>query len=87
MNIYTGLFPFLIVMAAFGKDSGHSAKYKMLVEAESFNKRGDWLVDRQSMEQMGSSCLLAHGIGTTVMEAPMAQLYNLAPDPSRRMNV
>ena len=32
--------------------------------ATRFDDRGDWTVEQQFMLQMGSSYLLAHGIGT-----------------------
>ncbi len=35
----------------------------LLVEAEGFRDRGGWVVDQQSMDQMGSPYLLAHGLG------------------------
>lgn len=44
-------------------------KETILIEAESFQEKGGWLVDQQFMDQMGSSYLLAHGIGTPVQNA------------------
>jgi len=41
----------------------------ILIEAESFKFRGGWLVDPQFIEQMGSSYLLAHGLGQPVEDA------------------
>ena len=41
----------------------------MLLEAESFNDKGGWVVDPQFIEQMGSSYLLAHGMGEPVKNA------------------
>jgi hypothetical protein len=41
----------------------------ILVEAESFNEKGGWLVDPQFVEQMGSPYLLAHGLGKPVLNA------------------
>jgi len=34
-----------------------------LIEAESFVDKGGWVVDNQSMMQMGSPYLMAHGVG------------------------
>lgn len=51
------LFPFLVRAA------------DMLIEAESFNQKGGWVVDQQFMDQMGSPYLLAHGMGTSVGKA------------------
>ncbi|MHC4170831.1 MAG: FAD-dependent oxidoreductase, partial [Planctomycetota bacterium] len=41
----------------------------LLVEAESFDKLGGWVVDQQFMDQMGSPFVLAHGLGTPVADA------------------
>ena len=41
----------------------------ILIEAESFDKKGGWVLDNQSMGQMGSPYLLAHGLGVPVENA------------------
>ncbi len=41
----------------------------VLVEAESFDQPGGWVLDQQFMEQMGSPFLLAHGMGSPVSDA------------------
>ena len=41
----------------------------VLVEAESFENKGGWVVDQQFMDQMGSPFLLAHGMGESVADA------------------
>ncbi|MBT7170189.1 MAG: FAD-dependent oxidoreductase [Phycisphaerales bacterium] len=41
----------------------------VFVEAESFATRGGWWVDQQSFDQVGSSYLLAHGMGKPVKNA------------------
>ena len=41
----------------------------VLLEAESFADRGGWAIDQQFVEQMGSSYLLAHGLGRPVADA------------------
>ncbi len=41
----------------------------VLIEAEGFGDRGGWVVDQQSMDQMGSPYLLAHGLGVPVPDA------------------
>lgn len=41
----------------------------VLVEAESFEYTGGWVVDQQFMDQMGSPFLLAHGMGSPVADA------------------
>ncbi|OHX64159.1 FAD-dependent oxidoreductase [Flammeovirga pacifica] len=41
----------------------------LFVEAEQFDDLGGWDVDQQSMDQMGSPYLLAHGLGVPVKDA------------------
>jgi hypothetical protein len=41
----------------------------LLVEAESFSKKGGWVVDQQFMDLMGSPYLMAHGLGIPVDDA------------------
>jgi len=41
----------------------------IFLEAEQFADTGGWDTDQQSMEQMGSSYLLAHGLGVPVEDA------------------
>src|SRR5512140_2393503 len=41
----------------------------ILVEAEAFADHGGWALDQQSMDQMGSPYLLAHGLGEPVKDA------------------
>jgi hypothetical protein len=41
----------------------------VLVEAEGFDERGGWVIDPQFMDVMGSSYLLAHGLGKPVENA------------------
>jgi len=42
---------------------------ELLIEAESFNRPGGWVLDQQFMDQMGSPYLMAHGMGTPVSDA------------------
>lgn len=39
------------------------------IEAESFEKLGGWVIDAQSMHQMGSAYVMAHGMGAPVEDA------------------
>jgi len=41
----------------------------LFIEAESFSKLGGWLVEQQSIRQMGSSYIMAHGLGIPVEDA------------------
>jgi len=55
----------------------------LFLEAEGFADLGGWVVDQQSMDQMGSAYLLAHGLGRPVADAvtevsfPAAGRYRL----------
>lgn len=44
-------------------------KNDVIIEAESFDNKGGWVLDNQSMNQMGSPYLLAHGLGKPVSNA------------------
>lgn len=41
----------------------------IFLEAESFKNKGGWVVDQQFMDVMGSSFLMAHGMGKVVADA------------------
>lgn len=60
------LLPLLLSVAlpAFSATGGH-----VLLEAEQFADTGGWDIDQQSMDQMGSPYLLAHGLGVPVRDA------------------
>jgi FAD dependent oxidoreductase len=45
------------------------AQDPVLVEAESFTSKGGWVIDQQSFATMGSSYLMAHGMGRMVKNA------------------
>jgi hypothetical protein len=47
----------------------------VLVEAESFDSKGGWVVDPQFVEQMGSPYLLAHGLGVPVENAKTTIIF------------
>src|SRR5690554_792785 len=42
---------------------------RIWLEAESFDTLGGWVIDCQSIEQMGSAYVMAHGMGTPVRDA------------------
>ena len=42
---------------------------ELFIETESFSDKGGWVVDQQFMDLMGSSYLLAHGMGQPVQDA------------------
>ncbi len=49
--------------------SGLPAANHLLVEAESFTKRGGWKLDTQFITEMGSPYLLAHGLGRPIEDS------------------
>ncbi len=42
---------------------------EQMIDAESFRDIGGWVIDQQSMDQMGSPYLMAHGLGEAVEDA------------------
>jgi hypothetical protein len=46
-----------------------SAQNHVFVETESFENKGGWVIDQQSFVVMGSSYLMAHGMGRPVKDA------------------
>jgi len=58
--------------AVFACRGAAAAPVTVLVEAGSFADHGGWVLDQQSMDQMGSAYLLAHGLGTPVADATTA---------------
>lgn len=56
---------------------------QLFIEAENFSNKGGWVVDQQFMDLMGSSYLMAHGMGTPVDDAwtevifPAPGIYNI----------
>lgn len=71
-------------LPAMANNTGSYATDEFLfVEAEQFKSHGGWELDQQSMEQMGSPYLLAHGLGipvedaTTEVEFPSAGTYRV----------
>ena len=42
---------------------------QIFIEAENFDDRGGWVVDQQSIDIIGSSYLMAHGLGVPVQDA------------------
>lgn len=65
--MFMRLIFFFISILCGGNIVTHAAGF--LLEAESFKEKGGWVVDQQFMDLMGSSYLLAHGMGKPVKEA------------------
>lgn len=59
---------FFVALLAFYSLSFLKAQ-SIWVETESFDNKGGWTVDGQFFDQMGSSYLLAHGMGVPVADA------------------
>ncbi|MBI1373178.1 MAG: FAD-dependent oxidoreductase [Phycisphaera sp.] len=57
------------VIVGAGAGAARAADGAVLVEAESFEKPGGWVLDTQFITSMGSPYLLAHGIGRPVADA------------------
>ncbi len=57
----------LAIMAIFSTLMVEASE--ILVEAESFHHLGGWVVDQQFMNQMGSTYVMAHGMGVPVEDA------------------
>ncbi len=63
----------------FANDKDKTAAGEFLfVEAEQFAKHGGWELDQQSMDQMGSPYLLAHGLGIPVQDATTEVVFPTA---------
>ncbi|MES2997549.1 MAG: FAD-dependent oxidoreductase [Verrucomicrobiota bacterium] len=50
----------------------------LFLEAEGFDNHGGWELDQQSMDQMGSPYLLAHGLGIPVKDATTSATFPTA---------
>ncbi|WP_257668895.1 FAD-dependent oxidoreductase [Parapedobacter tibetensis] len=59
----------LVLFTVFVASLNALAQHELLVEAESFGEKGGWVIDQQSFDVMGSSYLLAHGMGRPVKDA------------------
>lgn len=55
----------LFVITGLSQTLAHS----LFLEAENFGNKGGWVVDQQFTEMMGSSYLMAHGMGVPVANA------------------
>ena len=65
----TVFFAFLL---CFSFVTAEGAETDLWIEAESFDDLGGWLIDQQSMDQMGSAYVMAHGMGVPVPDAETA---------------
>ncbi|MCX7887755.1 MAG: hypothetical protein N3B01_10965, partial [Verrucomicrobiae bacterium] len=58
-----------VLVAAMVLATLEAAGHNVLIEAESFQQLGGWVIDQQAMDQMGSPFLMAHGLGVPVADA------------------
>ncbi len=58
-----------LITLLVGMTISAKAETNILIEAESFKQQGGWVIDQQSMDQMGSPYVLAHGLGNPVSDA------------------
>ncbi len=79
--MYNRYFSLLALLTAFLLFSG--CQKDLMIECESFDNKGGWVVDPQFVEQMGSPYLMAHGMGepvenaTTTIEVPSGGAYHV----------
>lgn len=57
----------LALLLLLNSNSARAAE--LFIEAENFSHKGGWVVDNQYMDLMGSSYLMAHGLGKPVEKA------------------
>lgn len=73
----------LLAGRALGAEKNLQSEEFLFLEAEMFKNYGGWDLDQQSLDQMGSPYLLAHGLGvpvddaTTTVEFPSAGTYRV----------
>ena len=60
---------YILVLTTIILFCSNSLSQEILLEAESFENKGGWVVDPQFVEQMGSPYLMAHGMGEPVKNA------------------
>ena len=68
-------FKLIIISCFLITHLNSSAKSCLLIEAESFQNKGGWLVDQQFMDVMGSPYLIAHGMGQVVQDATTKVIF------------
>jgi hypothetical protein len=70
MEIIIMMYVFVFLSVLILSISGYeNPEQTLLIEAESFQIKGGWVVDPQFVEIMGSPYLLAHGLGWPVKDA------------------
>ena len=64
-----GILGFLSSQTSIAGTGNAKSEEFLFMEAEGFSDRGGWELDQQSMDEMGSPYLLAHGLGVAVKDA------------------
>ena len=59
----------LLSLNVMAQEVSYNSQTTVFVEAESFAEKGGWVVDQQFIDIMGSSILLAHGMGEPIADA------------------
>lgn len=74
---YLIISSFLIVGLSISStiNAGNAKNNNLFLEAESFTNKGGWVIDQQFMELMGSSYLMAHGLGNKVKDASTSIIF------------
>ncbi|HZH71661.1 MAG TPA: hypothetical protein VFD91_04145, partial [Mariniphaga sp.] len=73
----------VIIIALYTISFDFLSAKTIFIEAENMDERGGWVIDQQSMDQMGSPYLMAHGLGVPVEDAvkqitiPKSGRYNI----------
>ncbi len=65
----------LIAIAVGGTSPATPLEGTLLVETEAFSDLGGWVIDQQSMDQMGSPYVMAHGLGRPVKDATTTVIF------------
>ena len=79
----SGILGLLALRSSLAQTDTPPSDEFLFLEAEGFSDRGGWELDQQSMDQMGSPYLLAHGLGipvqdaTTIANFPSAGTYRV----------
>ena len=67
---------FYLWLVCFFFVSYSASSADLFLEAESFAHKGGWVLDTQFVDQMGSSYLMAHGMGQPVADATAKAVFN-----------
>jgi hypothetical protein len=66
---FTSFFATITIAVVITHSRVNAQSKFVLIETESFDDLGGWVVDQQFMDLMGSPYLLAHGLGVPVQDA------------------